>query len=86
VGESPARIHGVDPRAGRNEHDRHQELPSITAVNPPTPPDTGPKPTLPTEADVARLRAWHELQAHMEDLHARLQYLRLMLKLGVGGR
>jgi hypothetical protein len=77
---------------------RHPPLEPLAAVNPDLPPDSRPDSTPPsrlntttqpashTDADVARLKAWHELHEHIEDLHARLQYLKLMLKLGVGGR
>jgi hypothetical protein len=33
--------------------------------------------------DTARVKAWIELRQELEQLHARLEYLRLMLKLGV---
>ncbi len=55
---------------------------SMATVNLPTPPPPEPLPRI--DASIAKLRAWQELQQQMEDLHARLQYLRLLLKLGVG--
>lgn len=40
-------------------------------------------PTSPTPQSVAELQAWHELKQQMEELHAQLHYLKLLLKLGV---
>jgi hypothetical protein len=57
------------------------EAPFGRTVNPSTPPSPQPQPL--SDAAFANLLAWHELQREMEELHARLQYLRLMLKLGV---
>jgi len=44
-----------------------------------TPDPHGNAPQLPTE--LTGSQAWHELLHHMQELHARLEYLRLMLKL-----
>ena len=57
------------------------EAPPGRTVNPSTPPNPQPQPL--SDAAFANLLAWHELQREMEELHAKLQYLRLMLKLGV---
>lgn len=45
-----------------------------------------PRPSVPpqiTGADDARVRAWLRLRSELAELNARLEYLRLMLKLGV---
>jgi hypothetical protein len=52
-------------------------------MNSPTPSDPVP-PSQEAEHE-ARMRACLELRREMEELHARLQYLRLLIKLGVGG-
>lgn len=63
----------------------HIEAPiRCAAVNLPTPPHSDPVP--PQEVLAAKLQAWRELKQQMEQLHAQLHYLKLMLKLGVGGR
>ena len=54
----------------------------MVIVNVPPPPS--PESLPPREAAVATLRAWQELRQQMEELHARLQYVRLLIKLGVG--
>jgi hypothetical protein len=47
-------------------------------------PLTPQPPSLPHQpTSVAELQAWHELKDQMEQLHAQLHYLKLMLKLGV---
>lgn len=38
----------------------------------------------PDAADVQRLAQWHELIDRLQELNTRLEYLRLMLRLGVG--
>ena len=53
-------------------------------MNLPPPPPSQPVPS--EEAAVAKLLAWYELKAQMAQLHAQLQCLQLMLKLGVGAR
>lgn len=53
----------------------------MTALNQPHPPH--PSPTSPSPQSVADLQAWHELKQQMEELHAQLHYLKLLLKLGV---
>lgn len=48
--------------------------------------DAAPTPRQPSpnsSDDTARVKAWIELRHELEQLHARLEYLRLMLKLGV---
>lgn len=51
-----------------------------------TPPPT-PAPAPPQMSPAARrLRDLHDLLEHMQELHAQLEYLRLMLKLGAGPR
>ena len=42
-----------------------------------------PLPMSPTSQSVAELQAWHELKQQMEELHAQLHYLKLLVKLGV---
>jgi hypothetical protein len=56
----------------------------VSAVNLPTPPH--PKSPSPRETAVAKLRAWHDLKQQMEQLHAQLHYLKLLIKLGVGSK
>ena len=51
-------------------------------MNHPHTPNPAPAPE--SRDAVANLRAWHELQQQMEELHAHLQYVKLMLKLRVG--
>lgn len=53
-----------------------------SAMNEPT-PSRPSQPTDGSEAD-ARVMACLELQREMQELHARLQYLKLLLKMGVG--
>jgi hypothetical protein len=50
-------------------------------VNLPPPPQPSSLP--PEWTTVAELQAWHELKQQMEELHAQLHYLKLLLKLGV---
>jgi hypothetical protein len=45
-------------------------------------PDTDPPQSGATDATAA---AWQDLLAELTELHARLEYLRLLLKLGVRG-
>jgi hypothetical protein len=62
---------GVEAGAGRMEY---------------SPMDAAPTPRQPSpnsSDDTARVKAWIELRHELEQLHARLEYLRLMLKLGV---
>jgi hypothetical protein len=53
-------------------------------VNSPAPHD--PKRQTPQDAAAANTRAWQELQIQLQELHARLQYAKLMLRLGVRAR
>ena len=50
-------------------------------MNKPAPHD--PSRSYPTPQAVTELQAWHELKLQMEVLHAQLQYLKLLLRLGV---
>ncbi|HET7795804.1 MAG TPA: hypothetical protein VFL64_20625 [Rhizobacter sp.] len=45
-----------------------------------------PTPPQPDAALQAQVAQWLELKREMETLHAQVEYVRLMLKLGVGGR
>ena len=74
---------GLTLSGALHEHGGHSSFMPTATVNLPTPPHPEPLPHV--DASIAKLRAWQELQQQMEDLHARLQYLRLLLKLGVGG-
>jgi hypothetical protein len=47
--------------------------------------DKPPRKSSPSNDSDARVLAWIELKQELEQLHARLEYLRLMLKLGVRG-
>jgi hypothetical protein len=48
-------------------------------MNPP--PSQGPVPLPPTDAIEARMQALMKLRRQMLELHARLEYLRLMLRM-----
>jgi len=48
-------------------------------------PNTPREPQQSTELD-AKIHAWLELKREMESLHAQVEYVRLMLKLGVHQR
>ena len=54
-------------------------------MNLPNPPGSPSLPRRPTGTSgaTAELHAWHELRRQMEELHAQLHYLKLLLKLGV---
>lgn len=46
---------------------------------------TPPNRPLPQATDLeSKMRAWLELRREVELLHARMQYLKLIIKLGVG--
>lgn len=47
-----------------------------------TPPTPDPKP-LPPLMDSTLALDWHELKVQMEDLHAKLEYAKLMLRLSL---
>ncbi len=49
----------------------------------PTPRPSAPTPR--TEVDDQQIRRWLALRHELAELHARIEYLRLMLSLGVGG-
>ncbi len=53
----------------------------MSPLNQPLPPN--PSPLQPEAAAVAELQAWHDLKQQMEELHAQLHYLKLLLRLGV---
>lgn len=61
---------GVDPPARRRHHG-HMDTPN-------TPRGTHHDPEL-----EARVQAWLELKREMEALHAKVEYVRLLLKMGV---
>lgn len=46
-------------------------------------PSSPPSGSQPSEADVAKVRAWLKLRQEMSELHAQLEYLKLMMTLGV---
>jgi hypothetical protein len=46
-------------------------------------PSSSPSASQPSEADVAKVRAWLKLRQEMAELHAQLEYLKLMMNLGV---
>lgn len=49
-----------------------------------TPPPASPSgPLQRTAAEEAQIRAWLRLRRELAELHARLEYLKLMLSLGV---
>jgi hypothetical protein len=80
VSQALAPDHGVDRLAPHRDHDCTASH-SGFAMNTPT-----PRPSVPpqiTGADDARVRAWLRLRSELAELNARLEYLRLMLKLGV---
>jgi len=53
-------------------------------MNTPSPsPPSRPQPALPGEVDVSKVRKWLELKHEMAELHAKLEYLKLMMSLGV---
>jgi hypothetical protein len=55
-----------------------------TMHNPsPNQPSSSPSAAQPSEADVAKVRAWLKLRQEMAELHAQLEYLKLMMTLGV---
>jgi hypothetical protein len=49
-----------------------------------TPDPRAPVPLPQTLASDAKMQAWLELRHELEQLHAQLQYLKLLQKLGVG--
>jgi hypothetical protein len=76
----PAPDHGVDRPVPLRDH---ADIASHSgfAMNTPTPRPSVPQPI--TGADDARVRSWLRLRSELNELNARLEYLRLMLKLGV---
>jgi len=50
------------------------------------PPTPRPSRRLAHDAATANLLAWQELQRQLEELHARLLYAKLMIRLGVRAR
>ena len=84
-----ARLHrerGVDRHHRVRDH-AFQADPSDETMNQPTPrPQPRPQPTLTPQrrvADEQQIRNWLRLRDEMAELHARLEYLRLMVSLGV---
>ncbi len=59
----------------------HRTTPMNT---PPPSPANRPEPSQRSHADEAQVRAWLKLKVEVAELHARLEYLKLLLKLGVG--
>ena len=56
----------------------------MTAMNTPAPqPSNSPDPSARTPAIEAQVRAWLKLKGEVAELHARLEYIKLMLSLGV---
>ena len=51
---------------------------------PPAPATPGRSSSVPDASLETRVIAWLALKREMEELHARLQYVKLMLKMGVG--
>ncbi len=47
-----------------------------------TPPPNRPVPFKPIEPNDAQMLAWLRLRQEMLELHARLEYVKLMLKIG----
>jgi hypothetical protein len=50
-------------------------------MNSPSP--SQPHSSQPSAADVSKIRKWLELRQEMAELHAKLEYLKLMISLGV---
>jgi acyl-CoA-binding protein len=50
---------------------------------PPPDPSNPPEPSPGSHVDEAQIRAWLKLKGEVAELHARLEYLKLMLQLGV---
>ena len=68
----PPRNRGVDPLPARIDHD------AMDSLNP------SPQSPPPRGADLeARLQAWIQLRDQMRNVEAQLEYVRLMLKMGV---
>ncbi|MCI1191518.1 hypothetical protein MOJ79_06665 [Calidifontimicrobium sp. SYSU G02091] len=44
------------------------------------------RPANPAPSAAEALQAWQELKQRLQQLHAELEYLRLLIKLGVGPR
>lgn len=81
AGVPAAPVRGVDHPGGEPEHAFHAVAPDA-AMNPPVPRQ--PSPTSPTDrADEEQIRRWLKLRRELTELHARLEYLKLMMNLGV---
>jgi hypothetical protein len=58
-------------------------LPSAAGTMPPMDTPDTPRETPPGADLGAKLHAWLDLKREMESLHAQVEYVRLLLKLGV---
>ena len=54
-------------------------------MNSPSPSQPSQPTPSPSEVDVSKVRAWLKLRQEMAELHAQLEYLKLMMSLGVSG-
>jgi hypothetical protein len=72
---------GVDPRSSVRDDGGNADL-TDEAMN--TPPPRPPSPRPPRSADDSRISDWLRLRRELVELHARLEYLRLLVALGVG--
>jgi hypothetical protein len=73
---------GVDPRSSVRDDGGNAD-PTDEAMN--TPPPRPPSPPYrPRSADDSRISDWLRLRRELVELHARLEYLRLLVALGVG--
>lgn len=73
--------HGVVDGRGERDHEVSATS-SVPDMDTPHPRDRSPRP-VPRTLD-AREALWADLVHELTELHARLEYLRLLLKLGVG--
>jgi hypothetical protein len=73
---------GIVHAAGARNHGRHW-TPTAQTMNSPSRPDGTPSQQPRALSLEERTQALLELRRQMQELHARLEYLRLMLKLGV---
>ena len=82
------RIAGLHPVCGIVRGDTDAEDSDIRAATPVENMDNQPAPdSKPSQAGAtdSTAAAWQDLLAELTELHARLEYLRLLLKLGVRG-
>lgn len=71
---------GIDPAAPRRD-DAHQHQPTAHTMNKPTPSSS--TPFTPTPVSDAQIRSWLQLRRELAELHARLEYVKLMVSVGV---